>query len=50
MAHIEDNEMILRYHQFNTEDIRAITKILSVCINFYLNIFNRIYFSRQISA
>ncbi|CAF3430854.1 unnamed protein product [Rotaria sp. Silwood1] len=28
MAHIQDSEMILRYHQFNTEDIRAITKTL----------------------
>lgn len=30
MAHIEDREMILRYHQFSTEDIRAIAKSLSV--------------------
>ncbi|CAM4757580.1 unnamed protein product [Rotaria magnacalcarata] len=28
LAHIQDNEMILRYHQFNTEDIKAITKTL----------------------
>jgi hypothetical protein len=31
MAHIQDTEMILRYHQFNTDDIRVITKTLSVC-------------------
>ncbi|CAF4740173.1 unnamed protein product [Rotaria socialis] len=28
LAHIQDSEMILRYHQFNTEDIKAITKTL----------------------
>ncbi|CAF1217272.1 unnamed protein product [Rotaria magnacalcarata] len=28
MAHIEDKEMTLRYHQFSTDDIRAITKTL----------------------
>jgi len=31
MAHIEKDEMVLRYHQFSTEDIRAITKTLIVC-------------------
>jgi hypothetical protein len=31
MAHIQDEKMILRYHQFNTEDIRVITKTLIVC-------------------
>ncbi|CAF4612401.1 unnamed protein product, partial [Rotaria sp. Silwood2] len=31
MAHIQDSEMILRYHQFNTEDIRVLTKTL--CTN-----------------
>ena len=31
LAHIQDSEMILRYHQFNTEDIRVITKTLAVC-------------------
>jgi len=30
MAHIQDEKMILRYHQFNTEDIRVITKTLIV--------------------
>ncbi|CAF1398584.1 unnamed protein product [Adineta steineri] len=29
MAHIQDKEMILRHHQFNTDDIRAIAKALS---------------------
>lgn len=31
MAHIQDDKMILRYHQFNTADIEAITKTLTVC-------------------
>jgi hypothetical protein len=30
MAHIEDREMVLRYHQFSTDDVRAIAKALSV--------------------
>ncbi len=30
MAHVEDKEMILRYHQFSTADIRAIAKTLGV--------------------
>ncbi|CAF3550873.1 unnamed protein product [Rotaria sp. Silwood1] len=29
MAHIQDKEMVLRYHQFSTDDIRAIAKTLS---------------------
>lgn len=33
MAHIEDSEMILRYHQFNTQDIRTITKALCVGVD-----------------
>ncbi|CAF0984155.1 unnamed protein product [Rotaria sordida] len=33
MAHIQDSEMTLRYHQFNTEDIRAITKTLYTNLN-----------------
>ncbi|CAF3994114.1 unnamed protein product [Rotaria sp. Silwood2] len=28
MAHIQDKEMVLRYHQFSTDDIRAIAKTL----------------------
>ncbi|CAF0737832.1 unnamed protein product [Adineta ricciae] len=34
LAHIQDREMILRYHQFSTEDVRAIAKALSsnICI------------------
>ncbi|CAF0790440.1 unnamed protein product [Adineta ricciae] len=28
MAHIKDDKMLLRYHQFNTADIQAITKTL----------------------
>jgi hypothetical protein len=35
MAHIQDKEMVLRYHQFNTDDIRAIAKILCV-MNIFL--------------
>jgi hypothetical protein len=31
MAHIQKDEMVLRYHQFSTDDIRAITKTLTVC-------------------
>lgn len=30
MAHIQEKEMILRYHQFSTDDIRVIAKILCV--------------------
>lgn len=30
MAHIKDDKMLLRYHQFNTADIQAITKTLIV--------------------
>jgi hypothetical protein len=30
MAHIQDKEMVLRYHQFNTDDVRAIAKTLCV--------------------
>ena len=30
LAHIEDEKLLLRYHQFNTDDIRAITKTLTV--------------------
>jgi hypothetical protein len=35
MAHIQDKEMVLRYHQFSTDDIRTIAKALCVCIHFY---------------
>ena len=30
LAHIKDDKMLLRYHQFNTADIQAITKTLIV--------------------
>lgn len=30
MAHIQDREMVLRYHQFSTDDIRVIAKALCV--------------------
>ena len=30
MAHIQDRELVLRYHQFSTEDIRTIARTLSV--------------------
>ena len=30
LAHIHDEEMILRHHQFSTDDIRAITETLHV--------------------
>ena len=30
MAHIQDKEMVLRYHQFSTDDIRTIAKALCV--------------------
>jgi hypothetical protein len=30
LAHIQDEKLILCYHQFNTEDIQAITKTLAV--------------------
>ena len=30
MAHIQDRELVLRYHQFSTEDLRAIARTLSV--------------------
>ncbi|CAF0808189.1 unnamed protein product [Didymodactylos carnosus] len=33
MAHIEDRELILRYHQFSTDDIRAIAKVMWSNIN-----------------
>ena len=33
MAHIQDKEMVLRYHQFSTDDIRAIAKALCVWNN-----------------
>ncbi|CAF1129647.1 unnamed protein product [Rotaria sordida] len=33
MAHIQNKEMILRYHQFSTDDIRAIAKTLSSNLN-----------------
>lgn len=32
MAHIQDTELILRYHQFSTEDLREITKALRVSV------------------
>ncbi len=35
MAHIQDREMVLRYHQFSTEDIRMIAKALCVGRYFY---------------
>jgi hypothetical protein len=35
MAHIQDEKIILRYHQFNTEDIRAIAKTLIVWNNLF---------------
>jgi hypothetical protein len=38
MAHIQDKEMVLRYHQFSTEDIRTIAKALCVRRNFHLSI------------
>ena len=30
MAHIQDRELVLRYHQFSTEDLRAIARTLCV--------------------
>ncbi|CAF0830879.1 unnamed protein product [Adineta steineri] len=33
MAHINKDEMVLRYHQFSTDDIRAITKTLTTNYN-----------------
>lgn len=39
MAHIQDKEMVLRYHQFSTEDIRTIAKALCVRLYTYINIF-----------
>ena len=30
MGHIEDQTLVLKYHQFSTEDIRAIAKPLWV--------------------
>ena len=35
MAHIQDREMVLRYHQFSTEDIRTIAKALCVRRKFF---------------
>lgn len=34
MAHIEDRELTLRYHQFSNDDVRAIARTLSVENNF----------------
>lgn len=47
MAHLSDTELILRYHQFSTDDIRAITKALHVnysfpSIAFFLSMFHLI--------
>jgi hypothetical protein len=39
MAHIQDKEMVLRYHQFSTDDIRAIAKTLCVRLHFDQNNF-----------
>ena len=43
MAHIQDKELVLRYHQFNTEDIRVIARTLSVGHLFVFLLFKQIF-------
>ena len=31
MAHIEDQTLVLKYHQFSSDEVRAIAKPLWVC-------------------
>ena len=34
MGHIQDKELVLRYHQFSSEDVRVIARTLSVSFSF----------------